>query len=190
MNRIYIYLILMSAAVVAAISHATAQETAETKQRLILSVRAKLIPEGLEMSFEHAVSEKFSLRSALGTDMKREGDFIYRNKEVYLALLSNSKVYPYGFTVGPYLKLKDSHYDYYHPITESMLDVYTSLYFLGAGVTAEYRQRIGSRFMISPFVRFGVNKVLIRTEYGPGEPFFTDSFETDPGLGIAVSFVF
>ena len=105
-------------------------------------------------------------------------------------MLSISKVDPYGFTVGPYLKLKYSNYDYYHPVTEAMLDAYSRLYFFGAGVTAEYRQKIGSRFMVAPFVRFGVNKVLIRTEYGPGEPFFTDSFETDPGLGLAVSFFF
>ena len=190
MKRIAIYLFILSVAVVSAISQATAQETVETEQRLIFSVRAKIIPEGLEISFEHSVSERFSLRTALGYDGKERGDYIYRNREVNLALLSNSKVYPYGFTFGPYLKLKYSNYDYYHPVTETMLDAYSSLYFFGAGVAAEYRQKIASRFMVSPFVRFGVNKVLIRKEYGPGDPFFTDSFETDPGLGLAVSFIF
>lgn len=190
MKRITIYLLILSATAVSTISKATAQDLTDSQQRLIFSVRAKIIPEGLEVSFEHSVSERFSLRTALGTDLRRKGDYIYRNKEVNLTMLSNSRIYPYGFTIGPYLKLKYSNYDYNHNETEAMLDAYSRLYFFGAGVSAEYRQKIGSRFMVSPFARFGVNKVLIRNDYGPGEPFFTDSFETDAVAGLAVHFIF
>ncbi|MDX9930668.1 MAG: hypothetical protein RBS37_12545 [Bacteroidales bacterium] len=189
MKRTTIYLFILLS-VFAAIPNAIAQEEGITEKRLILSARVRIIPQGLEMSFEHAVSQKFSLRTSLGYDFRQKGDYTYNNEEVVMSMLSNSRVYPYGFTVGPYLKLKYSNYNYSYPDTEAMLDAYTRLYFFGAGVATEYRQKIGSRFMVSPFVRFGVNRVLIRKEYGPAEPFFTDSFETDMCLGAAVSFVF
>jgi hypothetical protein len=190
MKRFTIYLLILSAAAVSSISQATAQELTESEHRLIFSARAKLYPGGLEISFEHPLSERFSLRTALGHDFRQKGDYTYHNREVSLSMLSNSRIYPYGFTIGPYIKLKDSYYSYSHPIPESMLDAYSSFYFFGAGVTTEYRQKIGSRFMVSPFARFGINKVLIRRDYGPGEPFFTDSFETDAVAGFAVHFIF
>jgi len=190
MKRITIYLIIISAAVVSTISKATAQDIKESDQRLIFSARAKLYPGGLEISFEHSLSERFSLRTALSNDFRGKGDYTYHNREVSLSMLSNSRNYPYGFNIGPYIKLKDSNYSYNHPIPESMLAASSIFYFFGAGVTTEYRQKIGSRFMVSPFARFGINKVLLRRDYGPGEPFFTDSFETDAVAGFVVHFIF
>ena len=190
MKRIASYQLIIGIVLILSGSTLLAQEQASSQNRLIFSLRAKILSPGPEISFEHSLSERFSIRTAIGFDRREKDERIYRNNELVVSMLSNSREYPYGFTVGPYLKLKYSNYDYYHPETEAMLDSYTRLYFFGAGVSAEYRQKIGQRFMVSPFARFGVNKVLLRDDYGPGEPFFTDSFETDPCLGLAVSFIF
>jgi hypothetical protein len=190
MRNIIPFLFLLTTALAAVSIKASAQESVHSTDKLILSVRTKFVRQGLELSFEHAVSEVFSLRTAVGFDNTRRGDKSYGNRELIVSLLSNSKTYPYRFSVGPYLKLKDSNYNYYGPDENYMLDAYSSLYFFGAGVSTEYRQRIGWRFMVSPYARFGVNRVIIRNDDGPGTTPFNNNIEADLNMGVAVSFIF
>lgn len=190
MRKTISYLLIVTTALTALSQKVSSQESIHNTDKLIMSVRTKFVLQGFELSFEHPVSDAFSLRTAVGFDYTRRGDKSYSNREVIVSMQSNSKTYPYRFSVGPYLKLKDSYYNYYGPDENYMLDAYSSLYFFGAGVSAEYRQRIGWRFIIAPYARFGVNKVILRNDTGPGTTPFTNSTETDLNLGIAVSFIF
>lgn len=189
MKNVTIFLVLLIALMSINIS-ADGQAPASIDKRLILSLRVKFIHQGPEIIFEHPVSQRFSLRTALGSDFLRKDDKSYRNREVIINMVSNSRSYPYRFSLGPYLKVKDSRYSYTDPNENFMLDAESALYFFGAGVTAEYRQRIGQRFMITPFTRFGVNKVILRNDKGPGITPFTDSFENDLNAGLSLSFIF
>lgn len=167
-----------------------AQEEEERPNPLIFSIGARLVLQGFEMGFEHRISEKYSMRTSLGVDNRYSGDKTFNNRDLVVSMHGNSRSFPYGLAIGPYLKLKDSYYSYSPPGENFMLDAYSSLYFFGTGLSAEYRQKIGMRLLISPFARFGINRVVLRNDTGPGTNPFTDTFEADINAGIRVGFVF
>jgi|GEM_PF-5637286 len=189
MKRHFNWLMVLLIAIIS-IQPVDAQDEEERPNPLIFSIGAKFVLQGFEMGFEHRISKKFSLRTSLGFDNRYAGDKTYNNRELIISMPGNSRSFPYGMGIGPYLKIKDSYYSYSPPDENFMLDAYSSFYFFGAGIAAEYRQKIGNRFIVSPYARAGVNKVILRRDDGPGINPFTNNTEADFNLGLALSFIF